>query len=520
MSDIRSPGDSLDISTARAQVRASIFAAMDREGVVTAQAHVGESAVARPSHYNIVIPLTRGRALAFNTITDAFAVWSDIDVANYERLQREPVSLRAPELGDFVSAGYLVPNDMDEVAELEQRYMGVRFDPAQATMTVAPTMACNFGCDYCFQGADKPSTMMSTEVQDAFIAYLERKVESLKALHIAWYGGEPLLGLKVIESLSKRIMALCKAKGVRYSAFIVTNGYALDRDVAKRLQACLVQSCQITLDGPAEFHDQRRALLSGKGTYGKILDNIQGWINEVPIAVSTRVNIDERNFASVLSLLEDLGARGLGHKRNFAIYFAPVEAITEVCHGCSHVQMTKRSYAQYEVLLYRRAFELGLAPLPKPPKFLGNCQAVHPSGLLLLPTGDVHKCWDTVHDASHRVGTIFEPDRIPESPRFKSWIAWSPFKNDTCRNCRILPNCAGACAHKFVNRHVTLGEAGSLPCPSWKFNMVERLLLRAEKMNVITKEDVVPGAGETSAEIVGRNHTFESVGAYANVSST
>lgn len=502
--------------SAREQIRASILATIEQESFGVARSFPNGSAAAKPSRYNIVIPLTQGRALAFNTVTSAFAVWSDIDVANYERLQREPVSLRAPELRDFVSAGYLVPQDMDEVAEQEERYNAVRFDPARATMTVAPTMACNFGCDYCFQGADKPSTMMPQEVQDAFIAYLERKVEGLKALHIAWYGGEPLLGLKVIESLSQRIIALCKAKGVHYSAFIVTNGYALDLGVAKRLFACGVTSCQITLDGPAEHHDKRRALLSGRGTYEKILQNIQGWINEVPIVVSTRVNIDERNFDSVLGLLEDLGARGLGHRRNFGIYFAPVEAITEVCHGCSHVQMTKRSYAKYEVLLYRRAFELGLTALPKPPAYLGNCQAIRPSGLLLLPTGDVHKCWDTVHDAKHRVGTIFEPERIPESPRFKAWIAWSPFKNDTCRNCRILPNCAGACAHKFVNPTVTLGEAGALPCPSWKFNMVERLLLRAEKLGVIAKADVIAGAGETSADVVGRNHTFESVAAYAS----
>jgi len=503
------------MAAAREQVRAAIRASIEQDGIGHGRLLGIADTSAKPSRYNIVIPLTGGRALAFNTVTSALAVWSDIDVQNYERLQREDVNIRSPELRDFVAAGYLVPRDMDEVADQEERYNNVRFDPARLTMTVAPTMACNFGCDYCFQGADKPSTMMSQEVQDAFVAYLDQKLEGRKHLHIAWYGGEPLLGLKVIESLSARIIALCNAKKVGYSGFIVTNGYALNKDVAQRLWACGVTSCQITLDGAAEYHDKRRALLSGRGTYDRILTNIQGWINEVPIMVSTRVNIDERNLDGVLGLLEDLAARGLGRRKNFGVYMAPVEAITEVCHGCSNVAMTKRSYAKLEVLLYRRAFELGLTGLPKPPAYLGNCQAIRPGGILLLPTGDLHKCWDTVHDAKHRVGTIFEPDLIPESPRFKAWIDWSPFKNNTCRNCRILPNCAGACAHKFVNPTVTLGEAGALPCPSWKFNIVERLILRAEKMGVITSADIIPGAGETSADIVGRNHTFESVAAYA-----
>ena len=208
--------------------------------------------------------------------------------------------------------------------------------------------------------------------------------------------------------------------------------------------------------------------------------------------------------------MQDLSEKGFSNKKNFSIYFAPIEAITEVCHGCSDVSLGKKKYADLETSLYREAFELGLSPLPRPPVHLGHCQAIRPNGLLLLPNGDLHKCWDTVHDPGHKVGTIFAVQNIQSHPKFKSWLEWSPFKNDTCRNCKIIPNCAGACAHKFVNNDVTKGEAGSLPCPSWKFNISERLLLRAEKLGVITQEDYIK-EHSTSAEIVGNNHTFESV---------
>lgn len=465
---------------------------------------------AKPSRYNLFIPLVGGRSLAYNTVSQAFAIWSAQDRGIYDQIEEEPTSIWDSRVKAFLYGGFVVCDTTDELKEQELRYNGARLDPARMTLTVAPTMACNFGCDYCFQGSDKPTTKMSQPVQDAFVNYLEKALEGVKLLHIAWYGGEPLLGIDIIESLSHRVHELCRTANVNYNGFVVTNGYALNRNMAEKLVSLGITSCQITLDGAEEFHDQRRALLSGRATYRRIIDNMLEWINDVSLSVSVRVNIDDRNEESVIALLEDLRDEGFANRKNFSIYFAPVEAITEACHGCDEVTLGKKKYADLETSFYRVAFEMGLAPLPRPPVHLGHCQAIRPNGLLLLPNGDLHKCWDTVHDAGLKVGSIFAADKVPNNPLYKSWIEWSPFKNNTCRSCKILPNCAGACAHKFVNAEVTKGEAGSLPCPSWKFNIAERLLLRAEKMNVITRDDIPPEF-RTSSEVVGKNHTFDSV---------
>ena len=77
------------------------------------------------------------------------------------------------------------------------------------------------------------------------------------------------------------------------------------------------------------------------------------------------------------------------------------------------------------------------------------------------------------------------------------WLQWTPFDNETCKNCKLLPNCAGACAYKFVHAELTRGEAAVLPCPSWKYNIKERLLNRAIAMGAITAEDVDPEAAHT-----------------------
>ena len=80
----------------------------------------------------------------------------------------------------------------------------------------------------------------------------------------------------------------------------------------------------------------------------------------------------------------------------------------------------------------------------------------------------------------------------------QQWLNWTPFANETCKNCKILPNCAGACAYKFVHSEDTRGEAAVLPCPSWKYNIKERLLLRAVKMGAITLNDYDPEEVKTN----------------------
>jgi uncharacterized protein len=460
------------------------------------------------SRFNVVLPLKDGRRLAYNTLSTAFAVWSPQEASVYERAAAGVCTTGDAEVGDFLAGGYVVPQDMNELDEYARKYYAVRFDSGSMTVTIAPTTSCNFACDYCFQGVDKPNTKMSKKVQDAFIAFLETRLPRLKSLSIAWFGGEPLMGLPTIRGLSRRMIALCRKYRVRYDAFIVTNGYFLTAKVARELVSLKVTGAQVTFDGPAEFHDKRRLLTSGRPTYDIIVDNLREVIDAVPLQISGRVNVDERNVGQVRQLIDDLASRGFAGRKTFGLYFAPVEAITDSCQSCSEVEIGKAAYGRLEAEFYRYAIDRGLCGLPKPPLFMGNCQAVRPNGLLLAPDGSIHKCWDTMHLSELKVGSIFEPEKFADNPIFKKWLAWTPLDNPVCRECKILPICSGMCAFKFVHAEQTHGEAGILPCPSWKFNFNERIFLRAEKMGVVRREDIADEVYATSAASVGANHNL------------
>jgi uncharacterized protein len=109
-----------------------------------------------------------------------------------------------------------------------------------------------------------------------------------------------------------------------------------------------------------------------------------------------------------------------------------------------------------------------------------------------------------------KVGTIFDVAALRTDERVLQWLRWTPFENGVCTQCKILPNCAGACAHKFINPGETLGEAASLPCPSWKYNIKERLVLRAERSGAIAASDIDPDQVRTSsAEICSVVHQLK-----------
>lgn len=503
----------------RAEAAAAVRAAILQSASAAVACGGGPAA---PSRYAILIPLKGGDALAYHTASQAFARWDREDLSTWARVEAGAADVAEPGLAPFLTGGFVVSAVADERREIEQRLDAARFDPRAMVLTVAPTMGCNFACSYCFQGLDKPYNRMSADVMDALVDYLDRKTQSLDRLHIAWYGGEPLMHREGIYAMSDRIIPICRKNKCHYSAFIVTNGYFLDLETARALISRGVASCQVTLDGSARTHDERRHLLSGKPTYERICANLVEVASQTRLQISIRVNVDSSNGADVVALLDDLKSRGLAGRPNFGVYFAPVEAITEACASCDSESFAKTDYGALEAHLYRAAFERGLTGLPQPPVFHGNCGAVRKNGLVLTPSGDLHKCWDTVQTPELRIGSIYDVEEAEASKRSQAWLQWSPFKNAICRECPILPSCAGACAFKFVHADQTHGEAGGLPCPSWKFNMAERLFLRAEKMGVVKAEEWDPDLSPTRAEAAlktGERHSFESMRAAAAVAA-
>lgn len=119
------------------------------------------------------------------------------------------------------------------------------------------TRRCNLNCIYC--GGSEES-FSDAEIQyklEDLKKFIERDPEPV----IAFYGGEPLLRIPLME----KIMDTIPAKHY----ILQTNGYFLDKvgeDYLKRFHSILV-----SIDGREETTDFYR----GTGTYKKVLDNVR-----------------------------------------------------------------------------------------------------------------------------------------------------------------------------------------------------------------------------------------------------
>lgn len=436
----------------------------------------------RPSRYNIFVPLSGGKILAFNAFTRSLAVWDETDVKVYDRFVKNGwFSIGEKEsniLEDFQRGGFVVPETEDEMRHIIEGYSMLRFGRKYMSLTIAPTLQCNFACDYCYQGQSADIQTMDENTFSTLLSFLQMQARGLSMLHVAWYGGEPLLQEELIYEMSDRLMELCAQNNIRYSAMMVTNGYRLSGAIAQKLAKKRVGTIQVTLDGDQKTHDMRRIKKDGSPTFERILRNLREAVIHPEVNIVVRVNIDKRNTHGVFGLLDVLSTQGFSGRSNFSVYFAPVDVCSAECTRIADEVLALAEYAKLEMALLKRAAALQLLQPQLPPALLGMCAAIKPSGLVVLPNGDVHKCWNTVSDPMQRVCTVETLSGVKQKKAVEKWLSWSPFSMRKCKDCNILPLCAGACANRSM-------MGNDSPCVSLKENIQERLLLYAQQKGAI-----------------------------------
>jgi uncharacterized protein len=373
----------------------------------------------------------------------------------------------------------VVPADEDELGVVLGRLREGSADPGQRGFTIMPTNYCNMACSYC--GQEHVKSTVDRQRQDRLARRVEAAfaAEATRGVNVTWFGGEPLLALRVIRELSARFVAAATATGKGYSAHMATNGSLLTVPTLRLLKdECRIEGIEVTLDGPEEVHDRRRLKRNGTGSFRHIVTVLGRALAEgTAPQISLRVNIDAENTERVEELIRELAACGLASP-GVELHPIPVHSWG---NDVSKVELSATDYAQREAEWLRLAQSLGFAFFTLPTALKRTtCRATSVHGEIVDLEDRIYACSEHPLVPGPRetgvVASVSTLDIGAPRPRgaYDDWYDEIEGGAQQCARCPLLPVCGGACPK--------LWREGHMPCPSMKFNFQQRIELMAAQL--------------------------------------
>jgi uncharacterized protein len=405
----------------------------------------------KQSMYNIVEKVDDG-CIIYNTFTGGIIHLNN----QYENKFLDTNDSDEHFIENMLRGGFWVADDVEEFSRVAEISRLARNQLNQQGFTIAPTMACNFRCPYCFEDGRRYNTM-SREIAEKTTTFINNATSSNESLVISWYGGEPLLQPQLIESITKGIDNWSD----RLSASIITNGFFLDERMAEFLKSYNVRHAQVTIDGPPDIHNSRRCLPNGNDTFFVILKNIAQSCDYMSISI--RINLDKTNLNRADEIFEYLDDFDLCGK--VSLYLATVDDINDSIP--SSICLASHEFSDFEADFYSRNLRKGYTYIHLPSFNPSICGAVSKSMCVIDPSGNLYKCWNEVNDVTKSYGSVLYPET---NNNLSLWQEYDFLQYDECNECKFLPICMGGCPYHAI-------VSNKKNCVTAKYNYKQMLCL-------------------------------------------
>ncbi len=392
-------------------------------------------------------------SVAFSALTGALAVLDREAAAALEAGDAEAF----PEL---LEAGLLVDDAVDERAVLSRRYLRDMNETGFLALCIAPTMACNLRCVYCYE--DHEPVRMTPAVENAIMRFVARRYDRYRFsdLDVQWYGGEPLLEIDLIARLSRRLIGWCEDRDVGYRARIITNATLATPEVAARLAEARVGEAMPTIDGCASCHDARRPTTGGAGSFAETLAGVRA-LRDAGAFVGVNCNLDARNADDYRRLRDGLRAERnieiyASHLRNYRCWSA--SAAQPAASGALRLSggrplaaarpddlaapelLSRQDYADALFSLYAeqnptaQSVRASLAPRRS------FCRGKMASYFVIDPEGNACRCDGFMRCPDHVLFNVLDDDAPIDWPQTESFL-----DRPQCAACAAAPLCLGDC---------------------------------------------------------------------------
>jgi uncharacterized protein len=292
-------------------------------------------------------------------------------------------------------------------------------------LIIFPTEQCNFRCVYCYE--DFEIGTMKPAVVEGVKRLLALRMPSLRKLHLSWFGGEPMVALKVIEDIAGYAKSLSSVaqNDVVYVGEMTTNGYLLNLENATRLVELGTTHFQISLDGPKEFHDATRIKRNGEGSFDKIWDNLRDIrSSSIDVNVLLRIHLTPANEPAMPGFVRKIQQEFLTDSR-FTVLLKPVNhwggPNDNKFHILSGPKRAEIVNGLTDLLYEGRPEEENR--IYKPGKV---CYAARPNSLVIRATGEIGKCTLALSDPANNIGQLHPDGTLTINnealnPWFRGW---------------------------------------------------------------------------------------------------
>jgi len=427
------------------------------------------------SRFNAQATTEDGKLMVWNSLKGSMSVFPPEQRTTVKSLLTRQVFEAPAEglVGYLCKRGFLVHQDRDEHGLFQLRFGQSFYRTDMLELTLLASEDCNFRCQYCYEDFDRGT--MAPWVREGIKQLVDRRLQGLRFLKIAWFGGEPLYGWDAIEDLGAYFHEVATESSINLAASLTTNGYLLTRPVVDKLLSWQINAFQVTLDGPPEDHDRLRQTRTGEGTFATILSNLKALVErEDAFTMDIRINFDHQSSSRLQSFLSLLGEE-FGHDPRFNLRLRPVsrwggpnDEDLQVC-GSKETQAITNQLTEEA-----RLRGIGSCDdLRKLGRFGGHvCYAARPSHFIIGANGKVMKCTIALDTKDYNVlGRLTPEGRLDlDKDKLALWSTPAFLFTEKCKSCVILPQCQGMSCPEYRIR------SANINCPYLKRNLKSSLL--------------------------------------------
>jgi len=409
----------------------------------------------KESVYNVyLLDEEKEKGLVYNTMHRS-AVHIDGEV--YSLMRNNKIDHIGNDVLDVLKEGGIVVDDnLNERDMLKIMFNRAKYNADYVAFTIIPTHACNLACKYCYQGhGDILSSTMDEGTIKRTIKFIKKNSIGHRTLGVEFYGGEPLLFPDIVFRILEELKQFADENDIRLLTSFTSNGTLFTKEIVEKLKD-YNYGVQITLCGPKEVHDAIRIDKKGNGTYEKLMDVIR-LFKKHGTGFHIRVDVDQGNYDTIKSLLEDLKDRG---HDDLYITFRPIGkdiCYTEMERDSKEVDVVSLTY------LFKMAHNMGLKTNPlRIQNYIEGCAAISDNFLAVDPKGDVYKCIAAPGYTGHKFGTLSENGDLIDI-NYEIYCAWTlrdPLLIEECTECKFAPLCGGGCALAAYAKHDSITSPG------------------------------------------------------------